>query len=130
MSRSRAVKILSSFERFVLGHSSSGSGPASSSTLSNLAKANEDLSKENQILKRAVQIQNQKLIEKAQIQETLARQQEVELSHFREVVSQQQQQIRQLEMSNYSLAVHLPRAEGGGNGGGGGSMGSRPPDVF
>lgn len=113
--RSRAIKILSSFERFVLDHSSAsqvgGSNPA-------LLKANEDLSKENAILKRAVQIQNHKLVERAQANEA-------ETSQLRGLVAHQQEQIRQLEMSNYSLAIHLQRAEQGGQMGG-----HRHPDIF
>ena len=130
--RSRAVKILSSFEGFVLDHSSStgpragqGAGEGAGAGAASMLRANEELLKENSILKRAVQIQNQKLIERAQAHEAQVSHQEAEMAHLRGAVAHQQEQIRQLEMSNYSLAIHLQRAEQGG------PMGShRHPDVF
>jgi hypothetical protein len=65
------------------------------------AKLDEAL-RENAILKRAVQIQN------ARMQE--AGQKEAELAGLRQMVNQYQERLRALELSNYSLALHLQKA--------------------
>ena len=77
-----------------------------------------ELQKENAILKRAVQIQNGKLQEKAQ--------QDQEVAQLRQVLAQYQEQLRALELTNYSLSLHLSRATNGS------SMTSphQGPDVF
>eukprot|EP00955_Chlamydomonas_euryale_P051339 354857-Chlamydomonas_euryale.AAC.23 len=82
-----------------------------------LAKLN-DVQRENHILKRAVQIQNAKLNEKSAA--------EAELGQMSAVMAQYREQIRTLELSNYSLTMHLQQATAGGTLEGSG----RPPDVY
>lgn len=77
----------------------------------------DDLVKENQILKRAVQIQN------ARMQDVVAKEQE--LSQLKLLLAQYQEQVRTLELSNYSLALHLQKATSADP-----IRGQRPPDVF
>ncbi len=78
----------------------------------------QEVQKENHILKRAVQIQNTKLQEKAQ--------QDAELQQLRMMLGQYQEQVRTLEMNNYSLALHLQKATNDASL----ARGHRPPDVF
>ena len=104
--RGRAGKVLHSFEQFVL---SRGGG-----------KALEQAQRENAILKRAVQIQN------ARMQEGAGR--EAEVAGLKAAVAQYQERLRHLEMSNYSLALHLQKAAGGAQGHV--ATGHRPPDVY
>lgn len=61
-----------------------------------------ELAKDNSILKRAVAIQNSRL------QELSAR--EDELAALRQMLAQYQEKVHALEMSNYSLALHLKQA--------------------
>jgi DNA-binding protein H-NS len=77
----------------------------------------EEALKENHILKRAVQIQN------ARVQE--ASQKDQEIQHLNQVINQHREQLRNLELSNYSLSLHLQQATNGG------AFGHhRNPDVF
>lgn len=78
----------------------------------------QELQKENHILKRAVQIQNSKLQEKQQ--------QDQEVEQLRMMLGQYQEQIRTLQMNNYSLALHLQQATNDAAL----ASGNRPPDVF
>jgi hypothetical protein len=91
---------------FVQGAESSGSQ----------ARAEEAL-RENAILKRAVQIQNAKL------QEASAKDQE--LAGLKQLLGQYQERLRHLELSNYSLALHLQKATDDRS-----QTANRPPDVF
>jgi murein tripeptide amidase MpaA len=72
--------------------------------------------RENSILKRAVQIQNAKLVEKAG--------QEQELQQLRSLLAHCQEQLHSLELSNYSLTLHLQKATSGS------TIANRNPDVF
>ena len=65
---------------------------------------------------RAVQIQNAKLQERGS--------HEGELQQLRVALGQCQEQVRTLEMNNYSLALHLQQATNGAG------VEHRPPDVF
>ncbi|MEW5305583.1 MAG: hypothetical protein WDW36_008115 [Sanguina aurantia] len=76
------------------------------------------LQKENLILKRAVQIQNSKLQERAAT--------EAEMLQLRHMTAAFQEQVKQLELSNYSLALHLQKATTSSYG----STQHRNPDVF
>lgn len=76
----------------------------------------QDLLKDNHILKRAVAIQNNR------IQEATAK--EAQLQQLRQLVSQYEQKIHSLELSNYSLAMHLRQATSTISGS------QRSPDVF
>ena len=77
----------------------------------------QDLLKDNHILKRAVAIQNNR------IQEATAK--EAQLQQLRGLVSQYEQKIHNLELSNYSLAMHLRQATSTISSGS-----QRSPDVF
>ena len=61
-----------------------------------------DLQKDNILLKRAVQIQAAKLQERGAL--------DAEVVQLRQLLAQQQEQLKALEMSNYSLSLHLARA--------------------
>jgi len=63
----------------------------------------EDLAKENAILKRAVQIQSARLAEQGD--------KDKDIIKLREALAQYEQEIRTLQMSNYSLSVHLKQAQ-------------------
>ncbi|KAF5835697.1 hypothetical protein DUNSADRAFT_6976 [Dunaliella salina] len=105
--RVRAAGVLQHFERFVKARSKE---EARSKLL--------DTQRENTILKKAVQIQNSKLNEKAG--------QDQELQQLRQIISQYQEQVHSLELQKYSLSLHLQKAAGGG------TLGSshHNPDVF
>lgn len=77
----------------------------------------QELQKENHILKRAVQIQNSKLQERSN--------QEQELQQLRSVLGQYQEQVRTLELNNYSLALHLQKATSDSSV----ARGHHPPDI-
>ncbi|KAI8474060.1 MAG: hypothetical protein J3K34DRAFT_409331 [Monoraphidium minutum] len=107
--RGRAAKLLHSFEQFVGGRGAP-TGP--------LQARLDEAQRENAILKRAVQIQN------GRMQEAAAR--EHELAALKAAVAQYQERLRHLEMSNYSLALHLQKATGDAPV----ATGHRPPDVY
>ena len=65
---------------------------------------------------RAVQIQNSKLQDRTTL--------DSEVQHLRLSLVQCQEQVRALEMNNYSLALHLQQATNGVG------VDHRPPDVF
>lgn len=77
----------------------------------------EEALRENAILKRAVQIQNAKL------QEASVKDQE--LAALKQLLGQYQERLKHLELSNYSLALHLQKATDGNS-----ATVNRPPDVF
>mmetsp|Transcript_56838 Transcript_56838/g.179777 ORF Transcript_56838/g.179777 Transcript_56838/m.179777 type:complete len:83 (+) Transcript_56838:725-973(+) len=62
-----------------------------------------ELVKDNTILKRAVNIQN------ARQQEIVGKEQELQL--LRQQLNHYQEQLRHLEMSNYTLSVHLRQTQ-------------------
>eukprot|EP00798_Chlamydomonas_sp_ICE-L_P009085 gene9085-16206_t len=101
--RSKAASILQCFEGFVKGRVVDETVVV-------------QLQKDNAILKRAVQIQSSKLSERAHLEE--------EAGQLKQVVVQQQEKLRALEMSNYSLTLHLARATGGSS-----MMSSHGPDI-
>jgi hypothetical protein len=77
----------------------------------------EEVTRENTILKRAVQIQNAKL------QEASAKDQEI--AGLKQMLGQYQERLRQMELNNYSLALHLQKATNDRS-----QTCNRPPDVF
>lgn len=77
----------------------------------------EEVSRENVILKRAVQIQNAKL------QEASAKDEEI--AGLKQMLGQYQERLRQMELNNYSLALHLQKATNDSF-----QTPNRPPDVF
>lgn len=89
-----------------------GAGPSSA------AGRLEEVVRENGILKRAVQIQNAKLQE-------LGSNKDQEIASLKAMLGQYQERLRHLELSNYSLALHLQRATDSQS-----QPTNRPPDVF
>jgi hypothetical protein len=77
-----------------------------------------ELVRENQIFKRAVQIQNSKL-------QAAKATHEEELAHMRGMLGQYQEKMKQLELANYSLAMHLQQATASSS-----MPHHRPPDVY
>jgi len=63
------------------------------------------LAKENALLKRAVAIQHARM--------TAAAEKETQLGQLQAMLGQYQERVRALEMSNYSLSLHLKQATGG-----------------
>ena len=92
----RAARFLRSFEAATMeraGGAGAGAGAAGAG----------DLAKENAILKRAVQIQSARLAEQGEKEKDVAK--------LREALAQYEQEIRALQISNYSLSVHLKQAQ-------------------
>ncbi|KAK0585672.1 hypothetical protein LWI29_032162 [Acer saccharum] len=96
--RGRAARILEAFEKSLTANSKTSKELEHASLKEHL----QSLLNDNQILKRAVAIQHERHLE----QEEKSR----EVQHLKLVLSQYQEQIRNLEMSNYALKLHLQRA--------------------
>ncbi|GLI66760.1 hypothetical protein VaNZ11_010726 [Volvox africanus] len=95
----------------------SGGAAAAAATAAGLAARAAKLAEENVVLKKAVQIQHRQLQERAA--------QDGEVAHLRAQLAQCQEQVRTLQMSNYSLTLHLHKATNSG------VLGEpRNPDVF
>ncbi|GAQ82622.1 hypothetical protein KFL_001180010 [Klebsormidium nitens] len=100
--RARGAKVLGEFEALVRQRAESGAEAACRENAA-LKEHVAALSKDNHILKRAVQMLN-------------ARQQEAEergkeLAAARQALQQYQEQLRTLEVSNYALSLHLRKAQ-------------------
>ncbi|TXG58581.1 hypothetical protein EZV62_016410 [Acer yangbiense] len=96
--RGRAARILEAFEKSLTANSKTSKELEHASLKEHL----QSLLNDNQILKRAVAIQHERHLE----QEEKSR----EVQHLKLVLSQYQEQIRNLEMSNCALKLHLQRA--------------------
>ncbi|KAH7553668.1 hypothetical protein ACOSQ2_029825 [Xanthoceras sorbifolium] len=96
--RGRAARILEAFEKSISANTKASKELEHASLKEHL----QSLLNDNQILKRAVAIQHERHLE----QEEKSR----EVQHLKLVLSQYQEQIRNLEMSNYALKLHLQRA--------------------
>lgn len=107
--KQRAAAVLQNFERFMRTQSKE------QEVKDKLAAALN----ENFILKKAVLLQNKKLAEKTN-------QDSSEVEQLRHALSQYQEQLRKLEMHNYSLTLHLQQATSNGQG----MAQPRNPDVF
>ncbi|KAL5986168.1 hypothetical protein ACLOJK_028160 [Asimina triloba] len=97
--RGRAMRMLEAFERSVITHSKQSEEQETNSLKEQL----EALLRDNQILKRAVAIQHERNLEQ---EEKLK-----EVQQLKHMISQYQEQIRSLELSNYTLKLHLQRAQ-------------------
>ncbi|KAJ4979203.1 hypothetical protein NE237_009983 [Protea cynaroides] len=97
--RNRATRILEAFERNVVAHVRA----SEEQELTSLREHLQSLLRDNQILKRAVSIQHERNLE----QEEKAR----EVQQLKHVISQYQEQLRTLELNNYTLKIHLQRAQ-------------------
>ncbi|WOK95082.1 hypothetical protein Cni_G03789 [Canna indica] len=116
--RARASRVLEFLEKSIMVAHAGGEVPQ------NLQKENmmlreqvEILLKENNVLKRAVAIQHNRLKEYEERNQ--------ELHHLKQLVSQYQEQVRTLEMNNYALSVHLKQAQQSNS-----MPGRFHPDVF
>lgn len=97
--RSRAMKILESFEQTVVAQSTA----AKEQEIASLKEQLQCLLRDNQILKRAVTIQHDRNLE---FEEKLK-----EVQQLKNIISQYQEQVRTLELNNYTLKIHLQRAQ-------------------
>uniref|UniRef100_A0A2P2JNY6 CUE domain-containing protein n=1 Tax=Rhizophora mucronata TaxID=61149 RepID=A0A2P2JNY6_RHIMU len=96
--RERAAKILEAFEQNMHSHSRASEELEHASLKQHL----QSLLNDNQILKRAVAVQHERILEQ---EEKMREAQSLKL-----VLNQCHEQIRGLELSNYSLRLHLQRA--------------------
>lgn len=110
--RERASRVLQAFEQAVLRQSQ----PDMAALRNHL----NELSRDNHILKRAVAIQNTRMQEACGAKDA-------EISSLRSALAQYEQKVRTLELSNYSLSMHLRQATETGRGF---DTGQRPPDVY
>lgn len=89
--KARAARALSAFEAFIVNRT---------------AEKQAQLDKENNVLKRAVAIQAQRL---AEARDEKHRDQAI-ISQLRKQADDQNEKLKQAQLSNYSLSVHLRRA--------------------
>ncbi|KAI3944518.1 hypothetical protein MKX01_001033 [Papaver californicum] len=111
--RGRAARILEAFEKSVAEN-------ARASLEQEIAVMKEHLQnmlRDNSILKRAVAIQHERNLE----HEVKVR----EVEQLKHAIGQFQEQIRTLEMNNYTLKVHLQRAQGSSS-----IPGNFHPDIY
>jgi len=111
--QARVARVLEEFENAVMAKCRN-----ESEELAALKAEFEKVKKGNAILSKAVSVQHSRL------QELGTKDQEIQ--RLRDMLTQYQERLRSLELSNYSLKMHLQRATGppfGPNNGG-------PPDVF
>ncbi|XP_044486781.1 uncharacterized protein LOC123211881 isoform X2 [Mangifera indica] len=97
--RGRAARILEAFESSITANSKTLKEHEHAS----LKEHMKSLLNDNQILKRAVAIQHERHLEQQE--------RDKEVQHLKLVISQYQEQVQTLEMSNYALKVHLQRAQ-------------------
>lgn len=115
--RQRGRDFLTAFERAITEHSRPSQHELTAEPAA-LKVQVQELLRDNGILKRAVQIQA------ARMQDSSAK--DLELVRLRQQLTAFQERVHSLEMSNYSLSMHLRQAVDAG----GTSRGTRPPDVF
>ncbi|CAG9460483.1 unnamed protein product [Pedinophyceae sp. YPF-701] len=109
--RRRATRVIEEVVREVQGRSGRGA-----EDVRNLKQQLAQQLRDNALLKRAVAIQNGRMQEMAE--------REREVQQLREMLQRYQEQMRALELNNFSLAMHLKAANGVGE------PSQRPPDVF
>ncbi|KAK8928767.1 hypothetical protein KSP39_PZI017805 [Platanthera zijinensis] len=97
--RSRAILILESFEQMVVANSTA----SKEQEIASLKEQLQCLLRDNQILKRAVTIQHERNLE--------FEEKAKEVEQLKNIINQYQQQVRTLELNNYSLKIHLQRAQ-------------------
>ncbi|CAD5184423.1 unnamed protein product [Musa acuminata subsp. malaccensis] len=113
--RGRAMKILEVFERNVVAQTTAA--VEEQHEINSLKEQLQGLLRDNQILKRAVTIQHER---NSDHDEKVK-----EVQHLKNVIGQYQEQVRALEMSNYTLKIHLQKAQGASS-----IPGHFHPDVF
>jgi hypothetical protein len=114
--RARAMHTLEAFEKTVISRTAAVIDDLQNENVV-LKEQNRGLMHDNQILKRAVTIQH----ERQQDHEARA----LELQQVKQLLSQYQEQVRTLELNNYSLTLHLRQAQEGSS-----MPGRFHPDVF
>ncbi|KAH0462298.1 hypothetical protein IEQ34_009873 [Dendrobium chrysotoxum] len=97
--RNRAIKILESFKQMIVAQSTS----SKEQEIASLKEQLQCLLRDNQILKRAVTIQHE---HNSEFAEKLK-----EVQQLKNIISQYQEQVRTLELNNYTLKIHLQRAQ-------------------
>ncbi|KAK1323745.1 hypothetical protein QJS10_CPA02g00245 [Acorus calamus] len=116
-SQTRATRALEALEKSILARASTEAAESFQKEYTNLKNQVETLLRDNNILKRAVTIQHERQKNYDE------RNQEVQ--HLRQLVSQYQEQLRALEVNNYSLSFHLKQAQQSSS-----IPGRFHPDVF
>jgi hypothetical protein len=114
--RARATHTLEAFEKTVASRSAAVMEVQQKENIT-LKEQLQGLIRDNHILKRAVAIQHERQIE----HEGRTR----ELQQVKQLLAQYQEQVRTLELSNYSLTLHLRKAQEGSS-----MPGRFHPDVF
>ncbi|XP_010553031.1 PREDICTED: uncharacterized protein LOC104823253 isoform X2 [Tarenaya hassleriana] len=109
----RAAGILQALERTI----SQNSKTEKELEYASLKERLQSLINDNQILKRVVAIQHERVSE----QEEKAK----ELKHLKVVIGQYQEQVHKLELSNYAMKLHLQRSQPHSS-----FPGNLPPDVY
>lgn len=115
--RARAARLLEFLEKSISERAKAEAADALQKENLMLKEHIEVLIKEKNSFKNAFRIQHERLSdyeEKTQ-----------ELQHMKQLVSQYQEQIRNLEVNNYALSMHLRQAQQGNP-----FPGRFPPDVF
>ncbi|KAK1275549.1 hypothetical protein QJS04_geneDACA001544 [Acorus gramineus] len=115
--KARAARALEALEKSILARASTEAAESFQKEYTNLKDQVETLLRDNNILKRAVTIQHERQKNYDE------RNQEVQ--HLRQLVSQYQEQLRALEVNNYSLSLHLKQAQQSSS-----IPGRFHPDVF
>ncbi|XP_052199686.1 uncharacterized protein LOC127806432 [Diospyros lotus] len=115
--RARASRALEVFEKSVSAHSTSETAQTLQQENIMLKKQLEALIHENTVLKRAVAIQHERQKEFEDRNQ--------ELHQLKQLVSQYQEQLRTLEVNNYTLMMHLKQAQQSNS-----IPGRFHPDVF
>ncbi|XVF76615.1 hypothetical protein PTKIN_Ptkin13bG0280400 [Pterospermum kingtungense] len=111
--RGRAARILEAFE----GSITANKRAAEEVEYASLKEHLQSLVDNNQILRRAVAIQHERILE----QEGKER----EIQHLKLTLSQYLEQVRTLELNNYTLRLHLQRAQESSS-----IKGQFPPDIY
>lgn len=114
--RDRAAKALEAFEKSVIARTGS-MFEALQKENAMLKEQLQGLLRDNHILKRAVAIQHERQAEHESCSQAM--------QQLKQLVAQYQEQIRTLELNNYSLNLHLRKAEEGTS-----IPGRFHPDVF
>ncbi|KAF9600869.1 hypothetical protein IFM89_013465 [Coptis chinensis] len=112
--RLRATRMLEAFERSIVAHLTDSDRQLE---LASLKEHLQGLLKDNQILKRAVAIQH---VRNSEQEEKLK-----EVEHLKHMINQYQDQLRTLEINNYTLKLHLQRAQESSS-----IPGNFHPDIF
>ncbi|KAK1285469.1 hypothetical protein QJS10_CPB20g00964 [Acorus calamus] len=97
--RVRVMRFLESFEKSVVAHSTA----SVEQEMTALKEQLQSLLKDNHILKKAVAIQHERSMEQEEKRK--------EVEQLKHIISQYQEQVRTLEVNNYTLRLHLQRAQ-------------------